>query len=156
MRRGAHWRAVVYAGIAAAIASTLVEVVAWLALADDPAGTILRDVRFAAALVLGQRVLVPAEPVGAGILLAATGVHLALSFVYAAALSSLLAAWHAARPVVVGAAFGTVLYAVNLHGMTRFFPWFAADRDAVTMIAHVVFGVVAAAVYTRRSRQPPA
>jgi hypothetical protein len=156
VRRAAHWRAVVYAGIAAAIASTLVEGVAWLALADDPAGMIRRDIRFAAALPLGARVLAPTEYFGADIVLAATGVHLALSLAYAAALSWLLAAWRGQHQIVVGAAFGIGLYVVNMHGMTRFFPWFAADRDAVTIAAHVVFGVVAAAVYHRQALRPPA
>lgn len=144
------------AGIAAAIASTVVEVVAWLAFAVDPAGRIDRDIRFAAALVLGTRVLAPAEPVGASILFAATGVHLALSLAYAAALSALITTCRGQRAIVMGAAFGVVLYLVNMHAMTRFFAWFAADRDAVTFAAHVVFGIVAAAVYQRRALQPPA
>ncbi|HEV8502690.1 MAG TPA: sodium:proline symporter [Casimicrobiaceae bacterium] len=150
-----RWRAVLDAGIAAAIASTLVEVVAWLAFAADPAGRFDRDIRFAAALAMGPGVLASAEPVAAAILLAATGVHLALSLAYAAALSSLVAAWRGQRAIAVGAVFGVALYLINMHAMTHFFPWFAADRDAVTAAAHVVFGVVAAAVYRRRALQAP-
>lgn len=156
MKAGTRWRAVLYAAVAAAIASTLVELAAWWILADDPYALFWRDVRFAAALVLGPRVLVPATRADAGVLLTACAVHVALSLAYAAALARLIRRWRGPRVLAAGAAFGLAVYALNMYAMTRVFPWFAADRDAVALAAHAVFGIVAAGVYRWNARRAPA
>src|SRR4029450_14090013 len=53
------WRAALCAGIAAAILSTLVQVAFWAAVTDALPAVLYRDARFAAAIVMGPRVLPP-------------------------------------------------------------------------------------------------
>lgn len=68
---------------------------------------------------------------------------------YGLILSALISPLDTQRPVAVGAAFGLVLYGVNMYGFTIVFPWFEAARDWITAAAHVVFGMTAAGVYQR-------
>ncbi|EAY66864.1 conserved hypothetical protein [Burkholderia cenocepacia PC184] len=77
----------------------------------------------------------------------ATLVHAALSLVYAAVLARLVRNLSRVAALLAGGAFGLLLYGVNLYGFTTIFPWFIAVRGAITLIAHLVFGVTAAAVY---------
>ena len=49
--------------------------------------------------------------------------------------------------LLTGAVFGVLIYLFNFYGMVRFFSWFAEIRGWTTMIAHVIFGMVAAAMY---------
>jgi hypothetical protein len=80
-------------------------------------------------------------------MLIATLVHFALSIAYALALSVFIARLSTPLSLLAGAAFGLLLYAINMYGFTFVFPWFAAARDWITAATHVVFGIVAAAVY---------
>jgi hypothetical protein len=141
------WSAAVWAGIAAGIVSSAVEIVLWRIFADTLPQILYRDTRFAAALVLGPQVLGRTGPPDAHVVVAATIVHFTLSVVYAIVLARLIVRLHAGTALLAGAIFGAVLYAINMYGFTAIFPWFAADRDAITAIAHVVFGVVAAECY---------
>ena len=52
-----------------------------------------------------------------------------------------------------GGLFGVALYALNMYGFTAIFPWFAASRDGITLVAHIAFGVVAAGAYRVAARQ---
>lgn len=49
--------------------------------------------------------------------------------------------------LAVGAAFGLVLYLVNLYAFTAVFPWFAMARNWVSIFAHIVLGVATAWAY---------
>jgi hypothetical protein len=58
----------------------------------------------------------------------------------------------AAQAALIGGAFGALLYGINFHLATRLFPWFAASRGWIMLVAHVGFGVVAAALYVSLER----
>jgi hypothetical protein len=135
------------AGVAAAVVSTLVQIVLWALLTDALPGILFRDARLAAAIVAGPSVLQPAETPDVRIMLIATVVHFALSIAFAAALSTVIARRSMRQSLVLGAAFGAGLYVLNLHVLTVVFPWFDISRGAITLAAHVAFGVSAAAVY---------
>jgi hypothetical protein len=49
--------------------------------------------------------------------------------------------------LLTGAVFGVLVYLFNFYGMVRFFSWFTEMRGWTTMLAHVIFGMVAAAMY---------
>ncbi len=49
--------------------------------------------------------------------------------------------------LLTGAVFGLVLYLFNFYGMVQFFSWFADMRGWATLSAHVIFGLIAAAMY---------
>ena len=85
----------------------------------------------------------------------ATGVHFALSIVYAFVLAAAVDRLPTRAGIAAGAVFGLTLYAVNMYGFTWLFPWFAVARDGITLIAHLAFGVAASATYAAaRGRGP--
>lgn len=139
-------RAAAAAGIAAGVVSTLVQLALWAAFTDALPAILWRDARLAAAIVLGPKALGSGAPDAASWIIA-TIVHFTLSIVYGFALAPLIARRSMAGSIAVGAAFGAVVYAVNMYGFTAAFPWFEAARDAITAATHLVFGASAAVAY---------
>lgn len=148
------WVAVPCAGIVAGVLATLIQVLLWLAFTDDFTALLLRDARLTAALVLGQRVLLPAG-FDAGIILTAMLIHFALSIIYAAMLAPLAARFTIFPSLLAGTGFGGALYVVNLYGFTAIFPWFAQARGWITLVAHLVFGLSVMAIYQYDGRYRP-
>lgn len=133
-------RVLLMVGIAAGILATAVQIVLWRLAGMPILETLFRDARLTAALLMGPAVLPPPATGQWDILLLATLIHFALSISYA--LPALLAARLAAGPaILVGALYGVVIYVVNMHGFTVFFPWFSIARDWVTLFTHIVFGM---------------
>ncbi|MDR8028645.1 sodium:proline symporter [Burkholderia cenocepacia] len=138
---------ILWAAFGAAVGSTVIELLLWAIAGDDAVRNLLRDARLTAAIVMGRSVLAASggfDPLVMGV---ATLVHAALSLVYAAVLARLVRNLSRVVALLAGGAFGLLLYGVNLYGFTTIFPWFIAVRGAITLIAHLVFGVTAAAVY---------
>jgi hypothetical protein len=149
---GVSARSIVKAGIAAGVISTLVQIVLWVLFTDAFPAILFRDARLVAAIAIGPSVLQSAEGFDVHVVLIATVVHFTLSIAFAAALSVLVTRCSMPQALASGAAFGVALYVVNLHLMTSIFPWFDVSRGAITLAAHVAFGVSAAAVLRRTSR----
>lgn len=139
--------AAVYAGIAAGILATIVQISLWAIFTDALPGIFYRDSRFAAAIVLGRGVLPPPASFAQRIMLIATLVHFALATAYALILARFIAGLRPGASLLAGAAFGLAVYAVNMFGFTIFFPWFAASRDWITAVTHAAFGMISAGVY---------
>lgn len=144
-----HWEIILYTGVAAGIAATVVQVLLWLAFAAPFPDVLFRDARLTAALVLGSRVLPPPDSFDASVWLVATFIHFALSIAYAALLGPLASRLSGIRALLAGAVFGMALYVVNLYGFSAVFPWFAQARGGIAAAAHVAFGVSAVVVYRR-------
>jgi len=140
----ANWKAAVFAGLAAAIVSLIVETpLVWLIRGESP----WPAARMAAAMVLGPKVLSPAS-FDPGVLVVATLIHLALSVVYGVLLALFLARAGRIGAGVIGAFFGLFLYLVNLHVIAPlWFPWFAPLRTGLTVFSHLVFGVALGVSY---------
>ena len=147
MHNSANLSAAVYAGIAAGVLATVVQVALWSIFADAFPTILFRDARFAAAIVLGRGVLPPPASFSAPVMLVATVVHFALSIAYGMALFPLISRLRTAPSLLAGAAFGLCLYGINMYGFTAVFPWFEATRDWITLVTHMVFGVAAAGTY---------
>jgi hypothetical protein len=156
-RTGRHvrWSAAAYAGIAAGIAATIVEIALWSAFTDALPQIFFRDARFAAAIVMGAAVLSPTAGSTWQVLLAATLVHVVLSVAYGLILSWLILRMRMRASLLAGAAFGLFVFALDMYGLTTVFPWFEASRDWITVAAHITFGMVAAGVYRVLTRDPP-
>ena len=137
----------VVAALAAGTLSTLVQVLLWLFFSDQWPAILFRDARLAAAVVMGPSVLPPPASFDIAVMAVATAVHFALSFVYAGLVALLVERQAPSLVLVVGAAFGLVVYFVNMHGFTQIFPWFAQARDWITVVAHLAFGIIAAVAY---------
>ncbi len=148
-------RAAVSAGLAAGILATLAQVLLWWLFTDALPTILFRDARFAAAIIMGRDVLPPPATFDAIVAVAATMVHFTLSIAYVLALSWMASRISFWRSLLAGAAFGLGLYVINMYGFTMVFPWFAATRDWITAMAHVAFGVSAAALYARWSMPHP-
>jgi hypothetical protein len=142
-----HWRSAALAGIAAGVVATVAQIALWWAASEPLPAILFRDARLTAAIVMGRQVLPPPATFDWSIMLVATLVHFALSIAYGLTLSLLISRLSTPRSLLAGAAFGLFLYAINMYGFTFVFPWFAAARDWITATTHVVFGMVAAAVY---------
>jgi hypothetical protein len=141
------WTLAILAGLAAGALATIVEIVLWLVFTDALPGILFRDARFAAAIVMGPSALSPTAGMDWRILSVATIVHFDLSVVYGLILSAMIWRLHMLSSLVVGAFFGVLLYIVNMYGFTAVFPWFAATRDWITLVAHATFAMTAAGAY---------
>ncbi len=141
------WKAAIWAGIAAGVVSTLAQVLLWASFTDAFPSALFRDSRLAAAILMGRDVLPPPASFDLSIMLIAACVHFTLSVVYGVMLAIMISRAAMGITVLIGAGFGAALYVVNLYGFTAIFPWFAEVRDWITLAAHVVFGVTAAATY---------
>jgi len=129
------------AGFGAGVIATAAQLVLWRVAAMPVLETLLRDARLTAAMVLGSSVLPPPSTAQWDILLVATLVHFALSFVYALFPTHFAGRLRAAPALLAGALYGLGIYVVNMYGFTVLFPWFAAARDWVTLLTHLIFGV---------------
>jgi len=152
MRFLVNFSAAVYAGLIAGILATIVQIALWSIFADALPTILFRDARFAAAIVMGRKVLPPPASFDWTVMLVATLVHCALSVAYGLALSALIWRLRILSSMLAGAAFGLCLYGVNMYGFTAVFPWFQAARDSITLATHAAFGVAAAGVYKMLSR----
>ncbi|HEY8605911.1 MAG TPA: hypothetical protein VIM12_02195 [Noviherbaspirillum sp.] len=84
--------------------------------------------------------------------------HYVLGIVFGLILAAFMAPFHLDASIgmtlATGAVAGVLLYLFNFHGMTLFFPWFAAMRGGSTLLAHMIFGIVAAWMYLQLERRP--
>lgn len=135
------WSASIWAGIVAgAVFMALEMMMVPLFLGESMWG----PPRMMAAIVLGEGVLPPPATFAPGIFVAALVVHFVLSVLYAVILAGIIARMGVATALAVGGLFGLGLYLINFYGFTVLFPWFAMARNWVSIIAHIVFGAVAA------------
>jgi len=147
------WAAAGWAGLAAGFVMILLET-SFASMFTTESG--VSPVRQIAAIALSESVLPPVSPFTAIVFLAAMGVHLPLSLVYARVLAVFVHGAPLGRAVAIGALFGAALYAVNYYALTNVFAWFAASRGWITLLAHLAFGATAAGLYVLLSeRRPP-
>jgi hypothetical protein len=131
----------IWTGFVAGTLATLAQILLWISSGEDAWTLLLRDTRLTAALVLGESALSPSTSLDAGMWLAATGIHFALSVIYAALLLRLTQRLALVPSLLAGAGFGALLYCVNLYGFTAVFPWFVEARSGITFAVHVLFGI---------------
>ncbi|SEJ39813.1 hypothetical protein SAMN05192539_1010105 [Paraburkholderia diazotrophica] len=148
------WRAAVWAGaIAGAVFLLLGAFLMAVVTEQDPRV----PPHMIAAIILGRGAMQSAEALPVGIVVAALVVHFALAVLFAVILSVIIASFSLdsslAMASLAGLAFGLGIYLINFYGMTRFFPWFAEARNWANVLAHIVFGVVAAGAYMRLERK---
>ena len=146
-----HWRAASAAGIVAGVVATAVQIIFWWGFTESLPEIFFRDARLTAAILLGQAVLPPPATLDWKVMLVAGSIHILLSVMYGMILACMISRLPLPA-LLVGCAFGLILYAVNMHVMTYFYPWFSAARDWITVSAHVVFGASFSVTYRALSR----
>lgn len=141
------WIAALAAGI---VAGAVLMVLSLLWSATDMTSHPWILARRIAAITMGQHVLGEAN-FSATIVAVMALTHYGLGVIFALILSVIVAALHLegslSKVVMVGALFGLALYLVNFYLLADSFPWFIDMRGGVTMLAHLIFGMLAAGVY---------
>lgn len=125
----------------------MVQIILWWAFFDSLPGLMFRDARLAAAIVLGREILPMQVSFDWPAMIVATMIHFSLSVIYSMILAAFIVHRSLAVSIFAGIEFGLILFGVNMYGFTLIFPWFEEARDWITLLAHVVFGIVAAAMY---------
>jgi hypothetical protein len=103
--------------------------------------------RYIAAIVMGQEVLPPPVTFDPIIVLVAILINLILALIFTLILAAIIHEWSLAVGTIVGALYGLGLYFINYYTFSYFFPWFYPSRTWVDVAAHILFGLVAGAVY---------
>ncbi len=103
--------------------------------------------RMIAAIVMGKAVLPPPGTFDVQIVLVALVVHFILSFIYAMVIGLVVSKMSYGLAVFIGLLGGGLLYIINFYGFTEIYPWFANARNGVTIFNHLLFGLLAAAVF---------
>jgi hypothetical protein len=151
---------VLLAGLLGALAKLLVETTLAPLVLLSPWAVL----RLTAAIVLGAHVASPEAHFGVVEGLVGLLVHLALSVALAVPLTFIVRRFRRGVGIAIGVAFGVAVYLFDLHVVTFWFPWFAAMRGLVQLLAHAAFGaVVALAFFTlhppptleERAPEPP-
>ena len=138
-------KAAAYAGVIAGFFFVLLMMILIPLLLDENPWT---PVRMVAAIVMGERALEAATPaLSTSLAIVALFVHFALSILYAVILSYLIYRLETLSALLVGALFGLALYVINFYAFTGLFGWFAAGRNWVSVVAHLLFGVALAFAY---------
>jgi uncharacterized membrane protein YagU involved in acid resistance len=139
-----HWRAAIVAGLIAGAVFLMFEMIMMpLFMGVSP----WAPPRMMAAIVLGQGVLPPPDTFDFGLVMVAMMVHVVLSIVYAFIIGFFVQERNVATAATIGAIAGLAIYLINFYGFTAIFPWFAMARGWVSVVGHILFGLVVAWSY---------
>lgn len=147
VQRSPDWRVAAVAGFAAGAVLMVLELL-WstIIMGSSPWETS----HMVAAIVMGQDALQSTD-FNLMIVAVALITHYVLGIAFALILSAMLVSFRFDSSIgmvlLSGAVFGVVMYLFNFYGMVRFFSWFAEMRGWATVVAHVIFGMLVAAMY---------
>lgn len=153
--REPDWAAAMVSGFAAGAILMVLEL-AWAAVAGNNGPW--RISQLVAALTLGTGSLQgSAFAFDAVVVGMALATHYLLGITFGMVLGYFLAGFHydttLAAMLLIGAAFGVLLYLIDFHALTHVFPWFTELRGWTTLAAHLVFGLSAALLYWKLARR---
>lgn len=139
--RSIDWKAAISAGLIAGVVFMMIEMGL---VATIGGGSPWGPPRMIAAMVMGESVLPPPASFELMVMMVAMMVHLALSIALGVILGWVISHWRLSlvTSLVVGTIFGLLVYFINFYGMTAIFPWFAMARNAISIFAHAMFGLV--------------
>lgn len=145
-RPAIQWKAAILAGIVAGLVFLILEMMLVpMFLGGSPWG----PPRMIGAMALGADVLPPPATFDIGVVLTAVVIHMVLSMLFAVVLAFVIRGWDISKAAVAGAIWGLVLYFLNFYVMTAIWPWFADARNWVSILSHLVFGLVAGISYVK-------
>jgi hypothetical protein len=152
-QRHPDWAAAATAGFAAGAAVMVLELF-WSAVVSNHGPWVASHL--VAAIVLGPALL-HSSAFSVTVVAVALLAHYALGIAYGLLLAAIMAHFRLdlslGKASLAGAVFGALLYLLNFHGMTHFFPWFIDWRGTEALFTHLVFGVAAALLYRKFNRQ---
>jgi hypothetical protein len=138
------WRAALWAGLIAG-ALFLIALLIIYPLATGGSPWIV--LRFMAATVLGEEILVPLNTFDAGVALGALLVNFVLAILYTLIIAFIVHRWGILLSIILGGLIGLAFYLINFFAFTTFFEWFSLARTWPFLVAHVLFGAVAGGIY---------
>lgn len=148
------WAAAATAGLTAGAVVMVLELL-WSPLASGRRGP-WGVSHMIAAIVMGPTVL-QSNDFSLAVVAVALAAHYVLGIVFGVIFALIIAPFIRDSGMgavsLAGAVFGALLYLLNFHGMTHFFPWFVEWRGTQTLLMHLVFGLTAALLYWRLNRQ---
>jgi len=150
-RLAVNWRATIFAGIAAGVAASGMQLLLWWSFWDVLPEILYRDARLTAALVMGRGVLPPPSSLDWSVMAVATLIHFSLSIVYSMILAIVISGRGRSAALFLGSIYGLALFGINMYGVTAIIPWFTAARDWITLVTHVIFGLSSAIAYREMS-----
>ncbi|MDT8388439.1 MAG: sodium:proline symporter [Thiogranum sp.] len=139
-----QWMPAVWAGLIAGIVFVMAEM---LLIVLAGTGSAWGPPRMMAAILMGENVLPPPATFDLGIVMVGMMIHFVLSIIYAFVLGFLILRMDLKGALALGAVFGLALYLINFYVFTAAFPWFAMARGWITIVAHLIFGLVLAWSY---------
>ena len=154
--RDIDWFAAGVAGFAAGAVMMVLELT-WAASMGDVGPW--RITQLTAALVMGseETLRAPTSQFNFTVAAVALATHYALGILSGFVVAWILTAIHRVGKLgvaeAVGGAFGAFVYFMNFHVLTAWAPWFGEMRGWGTFVLHLIFGVVAAMLYTGLSRR---
>lgn len=147
------WLAAVVAGLAASALLMVLELFWSASLGGLGPWVVSRKV---AAIVMGPQVL-QSSVFGIDVVLVALLTHYVLGIFSGVMIGIIIAGFHFEISLgmmqLIGAVFGTAVYLVNFYALGQIFPWFGELRGWSAWLGHLAFGVVAALIYWKLSRQ---
>lgn len=144
LRQLVDWRAAFWAGLSA---GALFLVVNFFVMPVVIGGNVWVMIRLFASLVLGDGILAPPATFDLTALLIALVTHFALSVLYAMLIAYVVHRGGLITGLIGGAILGLALYSINFYTLTYFFPWFFVIHNALSVIAHLLFGALAGGIY---------
>jgi hypothetical protein len=144
--RSPDWTAAAVAGFAAGAALMVFELL-WAAIEGNSPWTMSYII---AAIITGPGILGSTD-FNLSVVALALIIHYVLGIIFGLVLGAIIAAFRfdssLGMALIAGAAFGIALYLLNFFGMAHAFPWFSQMRGWTTLLAHLFFGMAAAAIY---------
>lgn len=152
-QRQPDWAAAATAGFAAGAVVMVLELF-WSAVVSSHGPWVVSHL--IAAIVLGPATL-QSSAFSVTVVALALLAHYVLGIAFGLLLAALIAPFmldsSPGKVSLAGVVFGALLYLLNFHGMTHFFPWFIDWRGTEALFTHLIFGVTAALMYWKLNRQ---
>lgn len=148
------WRAAILAGIIAGIVFLAAEMVlVMIFMGESP----WAPPRMMAAMILGRDVLPPPADFDFGIVMTAMMIHFLLSIAYGAIAGWLVHRLNGANAFVIGGLFGLAIYLINFYLIApAAFPWFTEAQNWISVVSHLLYGLVLGGAYASLRKHKPA
>lgn len=148
------WSAAIWAGVIAGIVFMMVEMLMVMVfMGESPWG----PPRMMAAMVMGKDVLPPPATFDMGIMMAAMMVHIPLSIVYGLIVGWIVHRMGSTSVMLIGGVFGLAIYFINFYLVAPvMFPWFTMAQNWVSLVAHLIYGLVLGGAYAALRKHKPA
>lgn len=147
------WRAALWSGVVAGAVFLIVEMMmVMLLMGESP----WAPPRMIAAIALGKDVLPPPADFEPGIVMTAMLVHFALSVIYGLLAGWIMHRFNGTNILLIGGMFGLAIYFINFYVIApAVFPWFTGARNWISILAHLIYGLVLGATYASLRRHKP-